>query len=68
MPADYFSSVTIVTPDSGVADALSTALFNMDYESGVQLASSLGKVSVVWVLQDGTVKTFGFDGENVNYN
>ena len=68
MPADYFSSVTIITPNSGMADALSTALFNMDYESGKKIASSLGNVSVVWVDTDGTIKTYGLDGENVNYN
>lgn len=59
MPAGYFSSVTIVTKDSGLADALSTALFNMDYESGLQLVSSLDNVSVIWVTKDGEVKKYG---------
>ena len=59
MPAEYFSSVTIVTRDSGLADALSTALFNMDYESGLQLVSSLDNVSAVWVTKDGEVKKYG---------
>ena len=54
-PAVLFSSVTIVTKDSGLADALSTALFTMDYDCGLELASSLG-VDVVWVFNDGTVK------------
>ncbi len=54
-PADLFSSVTIVTKDSALADALSTALFTMNYEDGLELASSLS-VDVVWVFNDGTVK------------
>ena len=61
MPADYFSSVTIITKNSGYADGLSTALFNMDYESGLALVSSLEGVSVVWVTKDGQVKTYGLD-------
>lgn len=59
MPADYFSSVTVVTKDSGLADTLSTALFNMDYESGVELLSTLDNVSVIWVTKDGEVIKYG---------
>ena len=59
MPANYFSSVTIITKNSGLADGLSTALFNMDYEAGVALVSSLDGVSVVWVTTEGQVKTYG---------
>lgn len=59
MPADYFSSVTIITKNSGLADGLSTALFNMDYESGLAVVSAIGGVSVVWVTKDGQVNTFG---------
>ncbi|MEE0969985.1 MAG: FAD:protein FMN transferase [Clostridia bacterium] len=54
MPAEYFSSVTVVTPNSGLADALSTALFCMDYESGVKIAESFDGVHVLWILPDGT--------------
>ena len=55
MPSSYFASVTIIAPDSGVADALSTALFNMTYDEGRALADSLN-IKVVWVTPDGTVK------------
>ena len=41
-PADYFESLTVVTKDSGLADALSTALFCMSYEDGLALAEKLG--------------------------
>ena len=54
MPADYFASVTVITPDSGLADALSTALFCMSYEQGLALVQELGDVQVLWILPDGT--------------
>ena len=54
MPATYFSSVSIFTPDSGLADALSTALFSMSYEDGLAIVESLGNVEVLWITRDGT--------------
>ena len=59
MPANHFSSVTIVIGDSGFADALSTALFNMDYDSGLALAKTIEGIKVVWVRLDGEVLTYG---------
>ena len=55
MPADYFSSITILTKDSGLADALSTALFSMSYEDGRALVDSLEGVEVIWISRDGTI-------------
>lgn len=59
MPAEYFASVTVMTADSGVADALSTALFCMSYEEGRALVSSIAdggtQISVYWVTKDGRV-------------
>lgn len=55
-PADYFESLTVVTKDSGLADALSTALFCMSYEDGLALAEKLG-VDVLWILPDGGIGT-----------
>ena len=56
-PAEYFSSVTIITADSGLADALSTALFCMSHEDGTALVSTLEGVEVVWIFKDGSVKS-----------
>lgn len=55
MPSTYFSSVTIITQDSGLADALSTALFTMSYEDGAALLKELDEtVDVLWITRDGT--------------
>lgn len=61
VPANYFSSVTVITKNSGLADALSTALFSMSYEDGLALVRSIGGVEVLWILPDGsTLSTEGF--------
>ena len=56
MPANYFASVSIFTADSGLADALSTALFCMSYEEGLALIERIGGVEVLWIYKDGTLK------------
>lgn len=56
MPADYFKSVTILTPDSGVADALSTALFCMPLEEGLKFINSYENAEAMWVLEDGSIR------------
>lgn len=53
-PSNYFASVSIFAEDSGLADALSTALFCMSYEDGARLANSLG-AKAIWVKNDGTL-------------
>ena len=55
MPADYFASVSIVTTDSGRADALSTSVFNMSVEDGIGFVNSLDDVEAMWILHDGSV-------------
>ena len=54
-PASYFASVSIITENSGLADALSTALFCMSYEQGRALADSLAGVEVIWIYRDGAI-------------
>lgn len=55
-PADYFASLTVLTEDSGLADALSTALFCMPKEEGAELAASLDGVEVIWIYSDGNIE------------
>lgn len=60
-PADYFSSVTVICRDSGLADALSTALFCMSIEDGMRVLAQFEDVEVLWITLDGAIeKTEGF--------
>jgi thiamine biosynthesis lipoprotein len=60
MPSNYFSSITVITKDSGLADTLSTALFCMSYEEGLELVEKLEGVEVLWIYKNGEqVKTDG---------
>ncbi len=56
MPSEYFTAVTILTADSGNADALSTAVFNMPLDEGMKFINSLDGTEAVWVMKDGTLK------------
>ena len=60
-PAAYYESLTVITRDSGLADALSTALFCMPWEESVRLAESLEGVEALWIFPDGEQRsTSGF--------
>lgn len=54
MPSDRYRSVSVLCADSGTADALSTALFCMDYDEGAALVGSLDGTEAMWVMPDGT--------------
>jgi thiamine biosynthesis lipoprotein len=54
MPAEGFLSVSVVCGSSADGDALSTALFCMSVEEGMQLVQSLDGVEALWILPDGT--------------
>lgn len=53
MPSEYFASVSIACKDSGLADALSTALFTMSLDEGRKLVEKLDSVEALWVTNDG---------------
>ncbi len=53
MPGVNYLSVSVICDDSGVGDALSTALFCMDFESGERLVEGIDGVEAMWVLPDG---------------
>ncbi len=66
-PSEHFASVSIITPHSGLADALSTALFCMSYEDGRALAQRIGGVDVLWIDHSGEVRyTEGLENSFVN--
>jgi thiamine biosynthesis lipoprotein len=60
-PSTYWRSVTIVCDDSGLADALSTALFLLPLEEGRELAGKC-EAQVMWVDGSGQIYyTTGFE-------
>lgn len=56
MPPEYFSSVSVQAKDSGIADALSTSLFNMGYEEGSALVENMEDVEAMWIGKDGMIR------------
>lgn len=61
MPSTNWRSVSIICPDSGLADALSTSLFIMGREEGMALAERCG-AEALWVTADGQeFMTAGFE-------
>lgn len=58
-PAEYFKSVSVVYPDSGVADCLSTALFTMSIADGKEMLMQFDGVQVLWVDTNGAVTQTG---------
>ncbi len=56
MPGVNYLSVSVICDDSGVGDALSTALFCLDFDGGSALVESLSGVEAMWVLPNGEQK------------
>lgn len=65
MPAAYYTAVSVLTPDSGAADALSTALYNMPYEEGLALVEGMEDTEALWVMPDGSLRESGGFAEAV---
>ena len=55
-PATYVRAVTVLCPHSGLADALSTALFVMSVEEGLAILETVPDAAAVWVLADGSLR------------
>ncbi|MDD4797504.1 MAG: FAD:protein FMN transferase [Eubacteriales bacterium] len=55
-PTTYFTAVTVLCRDSGRADALSTAVFNMPLDEGMAYVDSLDGVEALWVLPGGELR------------
>jgi len=54
MPSTYFASVSILNKHSGIADALSTAVYNMPFEEGLALIERIPDTEAMWIYEDGT--------------
>lgn len=54
LPAEHFTSVSIICEDAALADALSTALFILPLDEGKKIADRLG-VKAVWADKNGAV-------------
>ncbi|MGO1469766.1 MAG: FAD:protein FMN transferase [Tissierella sp.] len=56
MPGDHYRAITIITPDSGVADLLSTSAYLLPFEESKELIDSLEDTEAIWVMKDGSVE------------
>lgn len=56
MPESNYLSVTVHAPSSAVADALSTALFNMTVDEARGIIEALDSIEVTFIMNDGTIE------------
>lgn len=56
MPSTHFRAVTIITPNSGLADFMSSVIFILPFEQGKALVESMDDLEAVWLYKDGTIK------------
>ena len=59
-PADYMRAVTVIHPDSGFADFLSTTAFLLPVEESIALIESIPEAEGLWTTDDGEFGTEGF--------
>lgn len=53
MPSNSYVSVSVITQNSALGDALSTALFSMEIEDGKKLIESIYGTEAMWVFSNG---------------
>lgn len=59
-PSNYMKSVTVITQDSSIGDALSTTLFLMSVEDGIEYIKNFDGTEAIWVTNnDEIIKTDG---------
>lgn len=56
MPGEHYRAITIVTPDSGLADFLSTSAFLLPFDESKALIESLDDTEAIWVMKDGSIE------------
>ncbi len=62
MPGEKYNSVSVLSKDSGVADALSTTLFLSDIDQGKKIIESMENTEAMWVLPNGDIEySSGFE-------
>jgi len=59
MPENYYLSVSVKSDSSALSDALSTAIFNMQYDEAEEFVAPLKNILVILVMPDGEVITLG---------
>lgn len=57
MPENYYTSVSVKSDSSALSDALSTAIFNMQYEEAKMFVEGFSNIIVVFVMPDGEIRT-----------
>lgn len=62
MSADKHASVTVISSDGALADALSTALFIADIDEGRAMLNRVDGAEAMWITHDGSItQTGGFN-------
>lgn len=56
MPENYYLSVSVKSDSSALSDALSTAIFNMEYDDAKKFVEKFKNITVVFVMPDGDVR------------